>query len=88
MKYSICVTVYNSEDVVDDFLSPLINTEYEIIVVDGMSTDRTPELLSKYQDRVKIIEQKCSRGLGRKIAIGNSTGDIIIIVDFDTDFLN
>ena len=83
MKYSICVTVYNSQDVVDDFLLPLINTEYEIIVVDGMSTDRTTELLSKYRDRVKIIEQKCSRGLGRKIAIENSTGDVIIIVDFD-----
>ena len=83
MRYSICVTVYNSEDIVNDFLRPLIPTEYEIVVVDGMSTDRTPELLSKYGDRIKIIEQRCSRGLGRKIAIENSTGDIIIIVDFD-----
>ena len=83
MRYSICVTVYNSEDVVDVFLAPLIKTEYEIVVVDGMSTDRTPELLSKYKDRIKIIEKKCSRGLGRKIAIENSTGDVIMTLDFD-----
>lgn len=83
MRYSICVTVYNSENVVDDFLAPLIKTEYEIVVVDGMSTDKTPELLSKYKDRIKIIESKCSRGLGRKIAIENSTGDVIMTLDFD-----
>jgi glycosyltransferase involved in cell wall biosynthesis len=88
MRYSICVTAYNSEDVVDDFLTPLIKTGYEIIVVDNMSTDKTPELLSKYRDNIKIIERKCSRGLGRKIGIENSTGDVIIIVDFDIELFS
>lgn len=83
MKYSICVTVYNSESIVKDFLTPLLSTDYEIVIVDGKSKDRTAEILSSYGSRIKLIERRCSRGLGRKIGIDNSSGDVIVIMDFD-----
>lgn len=88
MKYSICVTVYNSEEIVKDFLAPLLDTHYEIVIVDGESTDKTAEILSGYGDRINLIKRKCSRGLGRKIAIDNSHGENIIITDFDIQILS
>ncbi len=83
MQYSICTTVYNSEGIVTDFLTPLLDTDHEIVVVDGGSKDRTSEILSKYSGRINLIEKKCSRGLGRKIAIENSHGHTIVLMDFD-----
>ena len=88
MKYSICVTVYNSEEIVKDFLAPLLDTDYGIVIVDGESTDKTAEILSGYGDRINLIERKCSRGLGRKIAIDNSHGENIIMTDFDIQIIS
>ncbi|WMT50608.1 MAG: glycosyltransferase family 2 protein [Ferroplasma sp.] len=88
MKYSICVTVYNSEEIVKDFLRPLIDTDCEIVIVDGESSDKTAVILSDYGDRINLIKRKCSRGLGRKIAIDNSHGEYIIMTDFDIQLLD
>ncbi len=49
MKISIIVPVYNGEETIKECLDSLINQEcvkkdIEIIVVDGASTDRTPEI--------------------------------------------
>ncbi len=88
MKYSICSTVYNSEEVVDLFLSKFLNTDYEIIVVDGGSTDNTGKLLENYYDRIKLLNKKCTRGRGRELAIKYASGDNIILIDFDVEVLD
>jgi glycosyltransferase involved in cell wall biosynthesis len=89
-KYSICTTCYNSEEIVDEFLEPLLKlgNEYEIVVVDGGSTDNTFEKLEKYKNRIKLIEKKCNIGTGREIALENASGEIIINLDFDVQINN
>lgn len=83
MQYSICTTVYNSESIVRDFLTPILNTNHEIVIVDGQSRDKTYEILSEYGNRINLVQGKYSRGLGRKTAIEHSHGDIIVMMDFD-----
>jgi glycosyltransferase involved in cell wall biosynthesis len=83
MKYSICVTVYNSEEIANKFISDLLSSKVEIIIVDSMSTDQTYNILKQYSSDVVLIRKKSTRGTGKKIAIEHATGDFIILLDFD-----
>ena len=91
-KYSICITHYNNLSTNEESLMSIfrqIDDDFEIIVVDGKSKDGSVEILRKYQKegRIKLIERKCSRGLGRQIALENSSGDYVISgLDMDDIF--
>lgn len=55
---------------------------YELIVVDGGSSDQTVELSEKYADRV--IVSKGSIGVARNIGAKKSRGEILAFIDADT----
>jgi len=59
-------------------------SNYEIIVVNGPSTDNTDTILQRYDD-IKIISQKTLNGLSyaRNLGIVSSNGDIIAFIDDD-----
>lgn len=91
MKYSICTTNYNTEDVIEYCLNSIISqidkNNYEIIIVDNKSNDKSPEIIERYcktYKNIKLISIRCSRGRGRQIAFENSKGDYIIQIDCDT----
>lgn len=91
MKYSICTTNYNTEDVIEACLNSIIpqidEDNYEIIIVDNKSNDKSPEIIERYRTKFKninLISIRCSRGKGRQIAFENSMGDYIIQIDCDT----
>jgi glycosyltransferase involved in cell wall biosynthesis len=57
---------------------------FEIVVVNGPSTDNTKEVLHPYKDRIKIIncpEANLSRS--RNIGIENAAGDYVAFIDDD-----
>lgn len=87
---SLCTTVYNTEETVAPFLEPLLPTPYEIVVVDGGSTDRTPERLRTYAPRVRLVlsVEHLSRGRGRDLAVSTSTGDVVVQLDGDVVYRN
>ncbi len=87
---SLCATVYNTEETVAAFLAPLLATPYEIVVVDGGSTDRTPDLLRQYGDRVRLhlSPRHLSRGRGRDLAIELARGETIVQLDGDVVYRN
>ena len=66
MKVSVLCTAYNHEDYIRDalegFVSQKTNFDYEVIVHDDASTDRTAEIIaeyaSRYPDIIKPIFQK------------------------------
>ena len=61
MKVSIVIPVYNTEKYIEKCIKSALNQTYdnvEIIVVDDGSTDSTPSLLKKFEDRIKIITKK------------------------------
>jgi len=87
MKVSIIIPVYNAEKYLEECINSAMNQTYpdiEIIVVDDGSTDRSPEILKKYTNKIKIITKKqggvaSARNAGIKIA----TGDWIKLLDND-----
>ncbi len=94
IKYSFCTTVYNSVETIQRFydsISKSMTENSELVIVDSFSKDGTYEKLleiSEKDPRVKVIRKKCWRGKGRQIAIENSNGEIIIMVDADVKYVN
>jgi len=92
---SIYATVYNNAYVVERSVSSLIEAlpdfdeNYELVVVDNFSTDGTWEKLQKLKKQhknIRLYRRKCSRGLGRDIALRLTQGDYVMYVDLDTIF--
>jgi glycosyltransferase involved in cell wall biosynthesis len=92
-KYSVCMTCFNESRTVRDSLNSLLGQlgeDYEVVVVDNFSMDGTYEVLRDFEQahKVKVIRRRCSRGLGRQIALRNASGEYIIAnLDLDDIFL-
>ena len=94
MKFSIIVPVYNVEPYLEECIDSVLKQTYqdfELILVDDGSTDRSPTICDKYEkedSRIKVIH-KANGGLSsaRNAGIEKSTGDIICFLDSD-DYWN
>jgi len=86
MKISVIIPTYNEEDVILDCLKSLMKQSYkdfEVIVVDDGSTDKTVEKLTG----VIVLHQKhLGAGAGRNLGAKNAKGDILVFVDADMTF--
>ena len=93
-KISIVVTVFNEEKTILELLSSLNNQSiraYEIIVVDGGSTDDTWSILQKFTPPLKlrggrgvilkIYQGKYNRSEGRNIGVSMAKGEIVAFTD-------
>jgi len=61
MKVSIVIPVYNGETFLRECIESALNQTYkniEVIAVDDGSTDKSPQILQEYSDRIKIITKK------------------------------
>lgn len=90
IKYSFIVPVYNTEKYLKKCLDSLVNQTYkdfEIIVVNDGSTDKSSSIISKYQKKYKniIVIDKENEGLSmaRNRGVQKSSGKYIIFVDSD-----
>lgn len=85
---SIVVLVYNSEKYIKNCLDSIVNqdfNDYELIIVDDGSIDKSKEIIDSYKgSNVKIIH-KTNEGIAhsRKCGIDNSNGKYIWIIDGD-----
>ncbi len=97
-KVSVIVSVYNQERFIGRCLRSLLHQtlpriDYEIIVIDDGSTDRTPYALSLFADPfdapIKIITNESNLGLPASLNRGLKTaqGKYVVRVDAD-DFVN
>lgn len=85
MKISVVIPTYNEEARIGDCLRMLAEgTEqpYEIIVADGMSTDKTVEIAKACGATVVNNEKRHAAG-GRNAGIAQATGDVIAFIDAD-----
>ncbi|MEE9450697.1 MAG: glycosyltransferase family 2 protein [Ignavibacteriaceae bacterium] len=98
MKISIITPTYNSEKVIEQCVSSLLNqtyTDFEHIIVDNVSSDSTVSTIQNvYKDHSKINKLKviCEKDNGIAEAfnkgINNSDGDIIGILNSDDYYYN
>ena len=81
---SIIVAAYNAEESIERCLEHLLNLDYpdyEIIVVDNNSTDKTPGLIKKY-NVIYLIEEKRGWPAARSRGIKYSKADFVANIDF------
>lgn len=92
MGISVVVPAYNEEKRLENFLKELIRFKQknsyinEIIIVNDGSTDKTEDILKKYQDDdIRIIKHTRNMGKGAAIKTGilSANGDSIIFMDAD-----
>jgi cellulose synthase/poly-beta-1,6-N-acetylglucosamine synthase-like glycosyltransferase len=100
MKLSIIVPAHNEEQYIGKCLSSLLNQtykDYEIIVVNDGSTDRTEAIvkeLQKKSKKIKLISFKegHSAAFARNRGAEKAKGGILVFIDADQfvkkDFLN
>lgn len=91
MKISIITATFNAEHFLEDCINSVLQQNYphiEYIVVDGMSSDGTKDILKGYANRItKIISEK-DKGmydaLNKGIAL--ATGDVVGLLNADDFF--
>jgi len=88
MKVSIIVPVYNEEKTITDCLESLKKQTYkdfEIIIVDDGSSDKTLEVLKK--SGIKFYQQEhLGPGAARNLGAKHAKGEILVFVDADMTF--
>ena len=88
LKISVVTVTKNSEKFLEENLQSLKNQTYrnfEHIIIDGKSTDKTIEIIKKYSDQINFWKSEIDSSLYEAMnkGISKSTGDIIGILNSD-----
>ena len=87
-KITIITVTKNSEKFLSKNIKSVLNQNYknyEHIIVDGNSTDKTVQIIKSYKKKVRFIKNKNDKGLYHAMNVGikNTKGDIIGILNSD-----
>lgn len=94
--FSIIIPNYNSEKWIIKCLDSILEQtykDYEVIIVDDMSTDNSVNLIENYLHRTKNfklikLDHKAYNGGTRNIGVKEATGQYILFMDCDDWFNN
>jgi putative colanic acid biosynthesis glycosyltransferase len=91
LKISFIIPCFNAEKTIDLALKSILNqsyNNYEIIVIDGMSTDNTPRIAKKFSNKINFISEK-DDGIydAMNKGIKLSSGDWIFFMGADDEIL-
>jgi dolichol-phosphate mannosyltransferase len=92
--YSIVIPVYNEEDVVGSLLTEVRNfartwsSDYELLLVDDGSSDRTAEIIGKQfvnwrQGRLIQLSRNCGQAAALFYGMKRARGQVVILLDGD-----
>lgn len=89
-RFSVITAVYNREDLIGGAIDSVLAqtyTDYEFLVVDDGSTDRTPDILRSYGEQIKVIRQ-VNKGseLAYITGVSHSSGEYMVFLDSDDIF--
>ena len=86
ISFSIIINTYNRGKFLDDAITGLFQlnySNYEIIIINGPSTDNSQELIASWSNQIKhkkIPERNLS--ISRNAGIDLADGEIIAFIDF------
>lgn len=93
MKYTIAVPTYNNSSTLEMTLKSVLkqsyHEDYEVLVVDNCSTDKTAEILGKYKDKISLVTNDFTVSLyeNHNICVEKAKGDYIIFCHSDDELL-
>lgn len=93
-KVSVIIPVYDGEKTLKQCLTSILNQtykNYEVIVVNNNSTDKTKDIIKEFQKKKKsknkkikyLFEKQRGRGVARNTGIKKAKGKIIAMTDSD-----
>ncbi|MGK0724365.1 glycosyltransferase family 2 protein [Aerococcus urinaeequi] len=90
IKFSVLIPVYNVEEYIEDCLDSVLRqtySNYEIIITNDGSTDRSGQICDNYaynDERIRVYNQE-NKGLllARRNSIAHSTGEYCLFLDSD-----
>lgn len=93
IKISIITVTYNSQSYLEQTIKSVIEQDYpdiEYIIIDGGSTDKTLDIIKKYQDRIAYFLSEPDKNMYDAInkGIRVATGDYIAILNSDDFYVN
>jgi glycosyltransferase involved in cell wall biosynthesis len=86
---SVLIDTYNHERFIEEAVNSVLAQDYpaeqrEILVVDDGSTDRTPELLRRFEPRIRVLpKQNGGQASAFNHAIPQCRGEIVAFLDGD-----
>ena len=91
VKVSVIIPAYNGEHYIEEAIASVLAQTYtdnEIIVVDDCSTDRTPQIVKQYGERIEYFSQT-NKGVAasRNLGLTKAKGEYIAFLDQDDVFL-
>jgi glycosyltransferase involved in cell wall biosynthesis len=92
-KITIITVVYNSVNLIEGTINSVIQQDYEnkeFIIIDGLSSDGTVEIIKKYNDIINIWKSEKDNGIydAMNKALQYVTGDWIIFMNSGDQFIN
>src|SRR5262249_46987119 len=85
-KISVVMPVYNAEATLEECLTKLGQStfeDFEVVVIDDGSTDRTKEILSQFPVRVVPSSGRVGPAAARNLGAQGAAGDFLFFVDSD-----
>jgi glycosyltransferase involved in cell wall biosynthesis len=84
-KLSVITVVYNDVSSIERTMLSVLNQAYaniEYILIDGLSTDGTLDIIKKYQDRIQLLSEN-DEGIydAMNKGLGMATGDYVLFMN-------
>jgi glycosyltransferase involved in cell wall biosynthesis len=92
-KLTVITAVYNGAEYIEETIESVLKycreIDFEYIVLNDGSTDKTLEILNRYEEIIRIIN-KSNSGESDSVSLGfkEATGDLLLVVSADDPLLS